>query len=243
MKTLKYSESEIPYNDFEKMGFSQEMIDDLPEYIMVKLLSGEKTPLLSSNIKDANGNPLKASIWISENEDGTLEGYYRPYDNVRDYSEFNEEQQTELLKGEIIVTKLNDSPTSYYQMDEQTNRILSCPQDCIMKNFMGLQEHVGQIDKDLFSEGKRQTVEKDGNIITVGIDLSDSKGYRVVDGDENKWLKDKEIEKSQKYTFGLYGCWVSGDDNLSYVPEEEFTDEMQRVKAESIKNKMNGIHV
>lgn len=46
----KFTENEIPYEDFSKMGFSQEMIDDLPENIMTRLLSGEKTPLLSSSI-------------------------------------------------------------------------------------------------------------------------------------------------------------------------------------------------
>lgn len=241
MSEIKYSENEIPYDDFEKMGFTQEMIDDLPEYIMTKLLSGEKTPLLASNIKDANGSPLKASIWINQNEDGSLEGYYRPYDNVRDYSEFSEEQQTELLKGEVIVATLQDSPSSYYQMDENTNRILSCPQECILNNFTGLKEHVSLLDENKFKEGKRQTIEKNGNIVTIGIDLSDSKGYRIVDGDEEKWLNEKKTDTFQKYTFGLYGCWVSDDDNLSYVSEEDYSDEMQKAKDDSVKNKLNGV--
>lgn len=44
----KFTENEIPYEDFERMGFSQEMIDDLPETIMNRLLSGENnSPILS----------------------------------------------------------------------------------------------------------------------------------------------------------------------------------------------------
>lgn len=58
----KFTENEIPYEDFERMGFSQEMIDDLPEAIMNRLLSGEKTPLLSSSKNDSNDNPMKATI-------------------------------------------------------------------------------------------------------------------------------------------------------------------------------------
>ena len=61
----KFTENEIPYEDFERMGFSQEMIDDLPEAIMNRLLSGEKTPLLSSSKNDSNDNPMKATIWMS----------------------------------------------------------------------------------------------------------------------------------------------------------------------------------
>lgn len=43
----KFTENEIPYEDFERMGFSQEMIDDLPEVIMDRLLSGEKNASVS----------------------------------------------------------------------------------------------------------------------------------------------------------------------------------------------------
>ena len=39
MKTI-FAENEIPYKKFESIGFSQEMVDDLPEVVMNKLLSG-----------------------------------------------------------------------------------------------------------------------------------------------------------------------------------------------------------
>jgi hypothetical protein len=30
-----------------------------------------------------------------------------------------------------------------------------------------------------------------------------------------------------KFTFGIYGCWVMGEDgNLDYVKEEDYTDEL-----------------
>ena len=33
-----------------------------------------------------------------------------------------------------------------------------------------------------------------------------------------------------RYNFGIYGCWVKEPDNSfkSYVPEEEYTEEMQK---------------
>lgn len=239
----KFTENEIPYDDFSKMGFSQEMIDDLPENIMTRLLSGEKTPLLSSSIKDSNGNPLKATIWMTRQENGVVEGFYRPFDNVRDYSDFNKKQQKTLLSGGIVMTILNGSPKSYYQMDEDTNRILSCPVDCISKNFEGLKQSVPEVDEKTFAEGKTQTIEMDGKAITVGIDLSDPKGYRVVDGKEENW----KLEKAElpKYSFGLYGCWVSDNDhNLSYVEEDNYTEDMVKAQSEVIeKNKARGMHL
>lgn len=55
------------------------------------------------------------------------------------------------------------------------------------------------IDEKTFSEGKIQSVVSDGNVITIGIDLSDSKGYRVVEGDEQNWKQEKETDKLPKY--------------------------------------------
>ena len=138
----KFTENEIPYEDFERMGFSQEMIDDLPEVIMDRLLSGEKTPLLVSSKNDSNDNPMKATIWMSREENGVVTGFYRPYDNVRDYSDFSKKQQKTLLSGGVVLTELKGQPSSYYQMDEDTNRILSCPADCLMNNFNGLKNNL-----------------------------------------------------------------------------------------------------
>lgn len=241
----KFTENEIPYDDFERMGFSQEMIDDLPEGIMDKLLSGEKTPLLASSLNDANGNPMKAVIWMEKEENGVAYGLYRPYNNVRDYSEFSKSQQKALLNGEVVLADLKGQQSSYYQMDEATNRILSCPVDCLMNNFEGLKESISGIDKKTFANGKTQTIERNGNVITIGIDLSDSKGFRVVSGDEEKWKQGRETDKLPKYNFGLYGCWTfDKDNNLSYVPEENYTDDMVKAQNELVeKAKSHGMHM
>ena len=49
---------------------------------------------------------------------------------------------------------------------------------------------------------------------------------RFANGDGEQWRKDGKREWD-KYTFGIYGCWVMDDDgNLDYVPEEEYTEEL-----------------
>ena len=144
------------------------------------------------------------------------------------------------------MTELKGQPSSYYQMDEDTNRILSCPADCLMSNFNGLKNNLSAyIDEKTFSEGKIQSVVSNGDVITIGIDLSDSKGYRVVEGDEQNWKQEKETDKLPKYNFGLYGCWTfDKDNNLSYIPEESYTNEMVKAQNELVeKNKARGMHM
>lgn len=241
----KFTENEIPYEDFERMGFSQEMIDDLPEGIMNRLLSGEKTPLLSSSKNDNYGNPMKATIWMSREENGVVTAFYRPYDNVRDYSDFSKSQQKTLLSGGVVLTELKGQPSSYYQMDEETNRILSCPADCLKSNFQGLKESISDVDEEAFISGRVQTVVNGDKSVTIGIDLSDSKGYRVVKGNEENWKQEKETDKLPKYNFGLYGCWtVDNDNNLSYVSEDKYTDDMVKAQNELVeRNKARGMHM
>ena len=47
-----------------------------------------------------------------------------------------------------------------------------------------------------------------------------------------------------KYTFGVYGCWVMDDDgNLDYVPEEEYTEELWNEQKKSAeRNRAAGVH-
>ena len=48
----------------------------------------------------------------------------------------------------------------------------------------------------------------------------------IANGDGEQWRKEGKREWD-KYTFGIYGCWVMDDDgNLDYVPEEEYTEEL-----------------
>lgn len=245
MNNQTFLETEIPYDSFDRMGFSQEMIDDLPESIMDKLLSGEKTPLLASKINDNNGNPMRACIWLERNENGTVEAMYRPYDNVRDYSEFSKSEQKTLLSGGVVRTTLKGNVPSYYQMDEQTNRILSCPVDCLKSNIDGFIQNFAHVDVKKFEDGKPQTLQEGENAITFGIDLSDSKGFRFVNGTEVDWKEEKGKENLPKYNFGIYGCWtVDNDNNLSYVSEENYTDDIVKAQNELVENnKSRGMHM
>ena len=71
--------------------------------------------------------------------------------------------------------------------------------------------------------------------VVMMIDFMDAKVRRqlgwigkadLCQGDEQRWREQAKREWD-KYTFGCYGCWVTDDDGgLSYVPEEEYTEEL-----------------
>ena len=83
----------------------------------------------------------------------------------------------------------------------------------------------------------------DDEPVTVGIDLHDKTGIRFCSGDSQKW-KEQPKREWDKYTFGVYGCWVMDDDgNLDYVPEEEYTEELWNEQKKSAeRNRAAGVH-
>ena len=42
----KFDESEIPFEALGKFGITQQMIDDLPEQVMLLLTTGQYTPVM-----------------------------------------------------------------------------------------------------------------------------------------------------------------------------------------------------
>lgn len=71
MKTI-FAENEIPYKKFESIGFSQEMVDDLPEVVMNKLLSGNWTPLLPIRVDLGDGikRTIQARLKLERRAEG-----------------------------------------------------------------------------------------------------------------------------------------------------------------------------
>lgn len=240
MGNLKFSEYEIPYGDLQKVGFSQQMIDDLPQSIMEKLLSGEKTPLLSSSIKDGNGKPMRTCFWLNREADGAVDVLYRPYIQMIDISDFDQSQQKMLMDGGVVITMKDGQSPSYYQLDEATNQILSCPMSCLRHNMAVLKKELTNVNEHEFAMGRVQTYVENGYPVTFGIDLSDRTGIRIVNGTIEAWKQEKEERNLPKYNFGLYGCWTLDDDkNLTYVPEEGYTDDIIEAQNEQIEHNRN----
>ena len=83
----------------------------------------------------------------------------------------------------------------------------------------------------------------DDEPVTVGIDLHSATGIRFCAGDEQKWREQSKREWD-KYTFGVYGCWVMDDEGkLNYVPEEKYTEELWNEQKKSAeRNRAAALH-
>lgn len=245
MNSIKFSEEEIPYEELEGFGLSQEMIDDFPENVMNKFLSGQRTPLLPIERADKDGVIYKdyARVRLVQT-DGECHPVFLPLKKTNGLEEFSESQKEALINGGVLKIVLpKNNAFGYIQLDAATNSIISVKADIIDQNLSILAGTLGaEGNLSQLQDGKVVSVVKDGQEITAGVDLNEETGIRTVNGSKQKWAEGKKNDATlDKYNFGIYGCWTLGDDGfLSYIPEEEYTDEMIKAQDEVVENAKKG---
>lgn len=111
MNIQRIEENEIPYEELRKFGLTQEMIDDLPEPIMNKLLGGMRTPLLPIEQVDGDGVIHKdfARIRLIK-EDEQVHPMFLPVKNQGNLEYFSGKQKEALER--VRFSKLYFHPTT-----------------------------------------------------------------------------------------------------------------------------------
>lgn len=230
--------NEIPYDILDAYGLTQEMVDDLPQPVMDRLLSGRRTPVLPFLIE---GKAQKARISLAK-VDGGVDVLVMPYSSLINMDGFTEEEQ-QILRNGIALLSRKDGSDTYYQLDDATNQIVSCPKSVIDHNIEILKNQM-QMDGDTFQsmqKGEMVTMTREGGEVSYKIDLGKENGIKVTKG--NKYDASLTEEKLPKFSFGIYGCWVKDDaGTFSYVEEDNYTQEMLDVQNEIVKNARRGIH-
>ena len=162
---------------------------------------------------------------------------------------YDEAQQKQLLAGKAILADVETADgrhsKAFVQIDEETKQVMYIPTPIIGRNLQVLADimHLGTMEVNSMQNGEPLTLVVDDEPVTVGIDLHDKTGIRFCSGDSQKW-KEQPKREWDKYTFGVYGCWVMDDDgNLDYVPEEEYTEELWNEQKKSAeRNRAAGVH-
>ncbi len=224
-----FNESEIPYGTLENFGLTREMIESLPYPVMNRLLSSQTTPVLPLTVED-NGKVIKCQGKIAlVRKEGRVDVIFHPVWETNKLENFTPEEQERLRNGEVIYADIMEKGKCFVQFDGELNKCLFVPGVIIEQNIECLSESEAVDEESIMLLKNGQIVEiTDGeDTVTVGVDLDTPSCLRIVSGDSNKWKKEKEAENLPQYSFGLFGCWVNdGNNNLSYIDEEDYTDEM-----------------
>ena len=232
MTNMIFEENEIPYNKFESIGLSQEMVDDLPEQVMAKLLSGNWTPILpvSVDLGDGVRRTIQARVRLDRKEE-VVDVLIAPRSEMADLEDFTPEEQNTLRSGKVIVTKMPGMEQCFVQLDDKTNRALYIPMSLMENNLAALQNQLELSNEQVaqMCTGNVLSVDKKEGQFTFGLDFLSDGGIKVVSGDREEY-DNAASRELPTYNFGIYGCWIKETDNSfkGYVPEEEYTEEMQK---------------
>ena len=232
MNFERFSEREIPYRTLERFGLTQQMIDDLPVNIKERLLSSRSTPLLPIRW-ETEGLPIKvmAKISLVRVKDGEVDVKFMPQWASRDLSEFSEEQQRQLLDGRVIISNTGQSGACFCQYNPMIQQAMILPEEIVKHNISVIKNIFALDETDAENLANGEIVERDnyGEAIAARIDLNEQCNLRIVFGNKRDLEDDIKADRLPKYNFGFYGCWICSEDNvLSYIPEEDYTEEMQK---------------
>ena len=145
MNIQRIEENEIPYEELSKFGLTQEMIDDLPEPIMNKLLGGMRTPLLPINQVDGDGVIHKDFARIRLVKEGEqVHPMFLPVKNQGNLEYFPGKQKEALEKGKVLKVILpSNNSWNYVQLDSATNSIISVKSNLVDNNLSLLANNMG----------------------------------------------------------------------------------------------------
>ena len=234
MKRNSFEESEVPYQTLAKFGLTHEMIEDLPMHVLDDISNGRPSPVLPVSMEVNEGYSIKSRtrFTLVRMADGNVDVMFYPVLKYAPLDKFTKEQQELLKQGKAVVANVNipdgNPIKAFVQIDGETNQVMAVPTPVIGRNLQVLSDELclGGTELKSIQNGEALTFAVEDEPVTVGIDLKSDTGIRFTNGDGEQWRKEGKREWD-KYTFGIYGCWVMDvDGNLDYVPEEEYTEEL-----------------
>lgn len=255
MSVNKINNSEIPYGVLETFGLTRNMIDDLPMDVLSKILSGQRSPVLPVEIEGRDSEKIcaRAKFSLVYAESGMVDVVFHPVfgpigDKIcmvtRDMVTGKEQlkmMDTRAVYSDAVIEGLkagrvvmdyivaNDGRKvkSFLQLDPETNEVLAVPTAVIGRNLQTLVGEFGLTvaETNCIQNGEVLTIAQDEEQVSVGLDLNSATGLRFEKGDGKRW-KEGGVRQWNKYSVGVFGCWMMEDGELSYIPEEEYTEEV-----------------
>ena len=200
---------DLPYEKLKLIGISKEAADNLPQDVRHALITGGMTPLLEVDIKTANGYKvsLPVKLQVVEGQNGDLLVAYPVHRNLEvengiknNITAFDRER---LVKGEILRREQENNGrrvNMFYQLDPETNLILRRPIAEVkieqrIKDFEKINDiELGQQQREAAREGRPVELTVGGEKVTVGVDLKEPQGFKVIKGDMKEWDRQQQMK-------------------------------------------------
>lgn len=205
----------LPYEKLALLGIDREKADSLPQDVRHKLSSGEVTPLLEVSINTGNGTvitlPLKLQLAADKDGNPTLIAYPMQRDMSLDRDNvlrLSQQEKDALMRGEVLQKAIDingEKTQQYLQLDPETKsvihrRISEVQIEQKLKDMEKVNDiELGSQQKQQAREGKPIELSVGGEKVSVGIDLREPQGFRVVKGDLKEWERQQKIRYDEQH--------------------------------------------
>jgi len=199
----------LPYDRLALLGIDRDRAERLPQDVKQKLLDGEVTPLVNVSIKANNGTtitlPLKLQLVTDKEGNPAMIAY--PVKKELSLDKGNElkltSQELEALRsGDVLrrpVDVNGEKTQQYLQLDPETKSVIHrrVTEIEIEKKFRDMEKvndiELGTQQKQQVREGKPVELNVGGEKVSVGIDLREPQGFKIVKGDLREWERQQKL--------------------------------------------------
>lgn len=226
-----FLEREIQYEKLEKIGIDRKSFLSMPKELLEPLLSGKMSPLIKATFKAENGKtvslPLKLQFVRDKSGNVRIMTFpVRKEIPMKDIK-FNDIELKRLKEGEVIKKDMIENGSrkqQFIQLDPETKSLMirSVAAIRFRDKILDLERindiQLGRNQKQAAIEGKPIELTIGDRTVTVGVDLREPQGFKIVQGDMNEWKRQQSI----KYDLEHEGF-------MGYVQTEQNRWEYQRV--------------
>lgn len=236
----KFSEKDIPYGKFAKLGIKDDVARSLPREVSEKLLNGEITPLIRTRMHSRSGNTFEIPMRLQmiRGADGSIKLMAYPVrKKVANDIRLSKEEADRINKGETLCKEFIENGVrnvKFIQMDKQTKSLIkvNAKQLQIQKRLSELESvnniQLGINQREAIRDGKPVELAVGDQKVTVGVDLREQKGFKVVKGDMDEWKKQKLIRYD-----------LENEGFMGYVMTDKNRWEYKQVVSKERVNQMN----
>ena len=192
----------LPYEKLAILGIDREKADSLPMEVKEKLMAGEVTPIMQVSINARNG-----SIQMTTDKNGAPALIAYPVRAELDWERnkvlnLTQQEAERLARGEVIQKAVNvngEKTQQYLQLDPETKsvihrRVTDIKLEQRLKDMEKVNDiELGMQQKQQVREGKPVELNVGGEKVSVGIDLKEQQGFRLIKGDMKEWERQQKL--------------------------------------------------
>lgn len=200
----RFTERDIPYQEFEKVGFSkEELFTKMSREDLERLMSGKRTSLYNVQGIDSKGQDfsIMSKFSLVRKEDGTTTLHLHPVrPSIKNDIGLSDSDIKKLQKEQLVPKTINGE-RYLVQLDKETNELLKAKTKDINVPTHIKDVELNNVQRERLRKGQLITIESGKEKIQVGIDLDNQRGLK---------FSDKNFEQKQKEAYDRHNPQVIG---------------------------------